>query len=264
MPTAAAKRPVPLEAPQKLSEGQIPKDIAVVTGASGGIGKAVAKMIHAKGEGALRLALHYSSNEEAAERVQDEIPESFLIKADLSTAEGREHLLRGVLAQGTPYILVNNAGTDKPHEPALKIEEKSFDAIMDINLKAPLFLMRDFGREMVRAEGGIIVNISSILARQALEGSAVYRASKAAIEALTRQFAAELGPRGVRVNAVAPGFIETPMTEGLPAELKAKIKSLIALDHFGASEAVAEAVCHLIENNYVNGSVIYVDGGMAL
>ena len=240
------------------------KDIAVVTGASGGIGKAVAKMIHERGEGEIRLALHYNGNEEAAKAVQAEIPDSFLVKADLSATAGRAQLLREVLKQGAPYILVNNAGVDKPHEPALLLEEQSFDAIINVNLKAPLFLMRDFAREMARAEGGVIVNISSVLARQALVGSGIYRASKAALEALTKQFAAELGPRGIRVNAVAPGFIETPMTQGLPDKIKDGIKAQIALDRFGSPESVAEAVCHFIENNYANGAVLHIDGGMAL
>lgn len=240
------------------------KEIAVVTGASGGIGRAVAKMIHEKGEGSVRLALHYNGNEAAAEKVKAEIPDSFLIKADLSTAAGRAHLLSEVLKQGTPYILVNNAGVDKPHEPALNIEESSFDSLININLKGPLFLMRDFSREMARAEGGIIINISSVLARKGLIGSAIYRATKAALEELTRQFAFELGPRGIRVNAVAPGFIQTPMTDGLADEIKEKILSEIAMERFGSPEAVAETVCHLIENSYIQGTVVAVDGGMSL
>jgi 3-oxoacyl-[acyl-carrier protein] reductase len=173
-------------------------------------------------------------------------------------------LMAAVLKQGTPYILVNNAGVDRPHEPVLLLEEKSFDAIVNVNLKAPLFLMRDFAREMTRAEGGIIVNISSVLARQALVGSAVYRATKAGLEALTKQFASELGPRGIRVNAVAPGFIETPMTDGLADKIKEDIRGQIALERFGSPEAVALAVCSLIENDYANGAVLAVDGGMTL
>jgi 3-oxoacyl-[acyl-carrier protein] reductase len=240
------------------------KDIAVVTGASGGIGRAVAKMIHEKGEGAIRLVLHYNGNQAAAEKVAAEIPDSVLVKADLATPEGRAGLLTQCLKAGHPYILVNNAGVDRPHEPALMINEESYDKILNVNLRSPLFLMRDFAREMVRGEGGVIVNISSVLARKALTGSAVYRASKAALEELTRQFAFELAPRGVRVCAVAPGFIETPMTDSIADEIKAVIKGQIALERFGSPEAVAETVCHVIDNSYLNGAVIPVDGGMAL
>ena len=239
-------------------------DIAIVTGASGGIGKAVAKAIHEKSEGGLRLCLHYHGNQKAAEAVAAEIPESFIVKADLSTTPGRKVLLDAALAQGTPFVLVNNAGVDKPHEPALMIQESSFDQLLNVNLRGPLFLMRDFGAEMARNGAGCIVNVSSVLASKALVGSALYRASKAALEALTKQFASELGPRGVRVNAVAPGFIETPMTEGMTPEMKAKIVSQTSLGTLGAPEAVAQAVCALIENDYINGAVLPVDGGMIL
>lgn len=239
-------------------------DIAVVTGASGGIGRAIAKAIHEKSQGELRLALHYNGNKRAAEELAAQIPNSFAVKADISTSEGRKSLLNAVLKEGNPYVLVNNAGVDKPHEPALMISEAAFDSIIDINLKSAAFLMKDFGKEMMGSGSGVIINISSVLARKALVGSALYRASKAALEALTFQFAAELGPRGVRVNAVAPGFIETAMTKDIPEETRNKILSQIALGSFAQPEAVASAVCQIIENDYLNGTIIAVDGGMTL
>jgi 3-oxoacyl-[acyl-carrier protein] reductase len=240
------------------------KDIAVVTGASGGIGRAVAKMIHEKGDGALRLCLHYNGNQAAAEALRKEIPESFIVKADISTSAGRQTLLATVLKEGNPYVLVNNAGVDKPHEPALLMQESSFDTLINVNLRSAAFLMKDFGKEMMGAGSGCIVNVSSVLARKSLVGSALYRASKAALEELTRQFAFELGPRGVRVNAVAPGFIETAMTADIDDAMKDKIRSQIALGSFGQAEAVASAVCQLIENDYINGAIVPVDGGMIL
>lgn len=238
--------------------------IAIVTGGSGGIGAAVAKMIHAKSDGQLKVCIHYNGNMEAAKAVSAEIPGSFIVKADLSTTEGRKALLDAVLAQGTPYCLINNAGIDKPHEPALMVDETSFDKIINTNLKAPLFLMRDFAKEMARNDGGVIVNVSSVLARKAVVGSAIYRASKAALEALTQQFASELGPKGVRVVAVAPGFIETAMTAGIPEDQRAAIAKDVALGSFGSPDAVAETVWHAVENQYLNGAVIAVDGGMGL
>jgi 3-oxoacyl-[acyl-carrier protein] reductase len=239
-------------------------DIAVVTGGSGGIGAAIAKMIHGKSEGQLTLCIHYNGNEAAANSVSSEIPGSFVVKADLSTSTGRKVLLEAVLAKGSPFCLINNAGIDKPHEPALMVDEGSFDKIIDTNLRAPLFLMRDFAKEMARNETGVIVNISSVLARKAVIGSAIYRASKAALEALTLQFASELGPKGLRVVAVAPGFIETSMTAGIPEDQRDGIKKDVALGSFGAPDAVAETVWHAIENQYLNGAVIAVDGGMQL
>ncbi len=239
-------------------------DIAVVTGASGGIGAAIAKLIALKAEGQLQVCIHYNGNKAAADALVNEIPNSFAVQANLSTAEGRKALLDAVLSKGTPYCLVNNAGIDKPHEPALMITEEAFDKLVATNLKAPLFLMRDFAKEMVRNESGVIVNISSILAQKAVVGSAVYGATKSALEALTRQFASELGPKGVRVVAIAPGFIETAMTAGIPEEQRAGIAKDVALGQFGAPEAIAETVWHAIENQYLTGAVIAVDGGMAL
>ena len=239
-------------------------DIAVVTGASGGIGAQIAKTIHAKSEGQLKVCIHYNGNAAAAKKVSSEIPGSFIVQADLSTEGGRKALMDAVLAQGAPYVLVNNAGIDKPHEPALMVSEASYDKIMDTNLRAPLFLMRDFAKEMARNEAGVIVNISSVLAKKAVVGSAVYRASKAALEALTLQFAYELGPKGLRVVAVAPGFIETAMTSAIPEEQRAGIKKDVALGTFGSPEAVAETVWHAIENQYMTGCVLPVDGGMSL
>jgi 3-oxoacyl-[acyl-carrier protein] reductase len=240
------------------------RDIAVVTGASGGIGSAVARLIHEKSEGELRLALHCHGNRVAADALSSGIPDSFVVQADLATEAGRATLLAAVLERGTPYVLVNVAGTDRPHEPALAIQESSFDTLFSVNLKGPVFLMRDFGREMAAAGSGVIVNVSSVLARKALVGSALYRATKAALEELTRQFAFELGPRGVRVNAVAPGFIETAMTEGIADGMRERILGEVALGAFGSPEAVAQAVGHLIENDFANGTVLFVDGGMAL
>lgn len=239
-------------------------DIAIVTGASGGIGAAIAKAIAKKSEGQLAVCLHYNGNRQAAEALVNEIPDSFAVQADISTAEGRKALLDAVLSKGTPFCLINNAGIDKPHEPALMISDEGFDKIIATNLKAPLMLMRDFAKEMARNESGVIVNISTVLARKAVVGSAVYRASKAALEALTLQFASELGPKGIRVVAVAPGFIETNMTASIPEEQRSGIQKDVALGSFGAPEAIAETVWHAIENQYLTGAVIAVDGGMAL
>jgi 3-oxoacyl-[acyl-carrier protein] reductase len=240
------------------------QDVAVITGASGGIGRAIAKVLSEKSSGELRIGIHYKGNEEAAKALRSETPNSFLIQADLSTSGGRNALLEACLKEGNPYILVNNAGIDKPHEPALNIQEDSLDFIFGVNFKTPALLMRDFAKEMIKSGSGVIINVSSILAKKALTGSAVYRASKAALEALTKQLAFEWGPKGVRVNAVSPGFIETAMTETIGQETRNQIRQEIALGQFGTAEAVALAVAHLIENDYLNGAVLSVDGGMSL
>lgn len=240
------------------------QDVALITGASGGIGQAIAQMLHKRSDGHLKIGLHYNSNLKAVQKLQSEIPYSFLVQADLSDTNASEILLNETKKHGTPYILINNAGVSVPHEPALEIQMSSFEMMMNVNFKTSLFLMKIFAKEMIRAGSGIIVNISSILAHHGLIGSAVYRATKAALEATTKQFALELGNRGVRVNAVAPGFIETPMTAAIPIDRRETLLSKISSGKFGHPAAVAEAVGYLIENDYINGAVLRVDGGLTL
>ncbi|MDD5629258.1 MAG: SDR family NAD(P)-dependent oxidoreductase [Elusimicrobia bacterium] len=238
--------------------------IAAVTGATGGIGRAVAALIAQRASGRLRLALHCRERRGAAEELARSLPGSFVVAADLAAAEGRQALLDAVLAQGEPAVLINAAGIDKPYEPGLLIREDSFDRIMAVNLKAPLFLMKLFGKAMMGRGGGAIVNVSSTLSGHALTGGAAYRASKAALEALTRQFAFELGRGGVRVNAVAPGFVETPMTADVPDAVREQLRGGAALARFATPEAVAQAVWQLVENESITGAVLRVDAGTDL
>ena len=233
-------------------------EIAVVTGAGGGIGSAVALMIHEKSEGGLKLAL--CDQRQGISELSGRIG---VLQWSRTSRPGRTQGLDAVWPRARPRSW-STTRTRPAHEPCLAILESSYDTLLNLNLKAPAFLMRAFCKEMMAAGGGAVVNISSVLAKHALTGSALYRVSKAGLEALTKQFAAEFGPRGVRVNAVAPGFIMTPMTAGIPDETKEKIRSMIALGEFGTPEAVAEAVWHLVENQYINGVVLPVDGGMVL
>jgi 3-oxoacyl-[acyl-carrier protein] reductase len=246
---------------QLKEKGTVANDIAFITGASGGIGHAIARMLAVSGEGRIRIGLHYNSNPELVRSLQKEIPNSFLVGADLERGDACEKIMAAVKAEGNPYILINNAGISEPHEPVLHIQKSSFDRMMAVNFTTHLFLMQAFAQEMIRAESGIIINISSILANYGVMGSASYRVTKAALEAATKQFAMELAPRGVRVNAVAPGFIKTAMTDSLPEDLKEKILAKIG-GKLGRPEDVASAVKQLIENDYINGAVIRLDGGL--
>jgi 3-oxoacyl-[acyl-carrier protein] reductase len=240
------------------------QDVALITGASGGIGQAIAHMLHKKSNGQLKIGLHYNTNLAAVQKLQNQIPHSFLVQADLSNCQACDTVLNETKKYGTPYILINNAGISVPHEPALEIQKSSFEMMMNINFRTPLFLMQSFAKEMIRAGSGIIINISSVLARHGLVGSAVYRATKAALEETTKQFAYELGNRGIRVNAVAPGFIETAMTASIPFERREPLLAKISSGKFGSPESVADAVGYLIENDYINGAVLQVDGGLTL
>lgn len=239
------------------------RPIVVITGASGGIGKAIARCLHDRAGEDIRLALHANRQIEAVQSLAAEMAGALLIQADLGHESGRNQLVEAIAAAGDVCGLINAAGTDLPHEPAIDITENAIQSIMNVNFTAPVCLMRDFGKLMARGDGGAIVNISSVLAHMTLPGSAIYRASKAALEAATLQFAREFGPRGVRVNAVRPGFIETAMTAGISDEMRSQMQSRIPLDEFGTTEQVAQAVWSLIDNDYINGSILTVDGGLS-
>ncbi|MBI5240882.1 MAG: SDR family oxidoreductase [Elusimicrobia bacterium] len=224
----------------------------------------MAQCLHERSRGRLRLALHCRAGVKEAAELSREIPGSFVVQTDLVSAEGRQTLFDKVRKEGDVSVLVNSAGIDKPYEPCLLLREESFDRMLAVDLKAPVFLMKLFGKAMAGSGGGCIVNVSSALARQALTGCCAYRAAKAALEACTLQFASELGRSGVRVNAVAPGFVETPMTADVPETVRAQIRSGTALGRFAAPGDVAEAVWALVANDSITGAVVPVDGGMAL
>lgn len=238
------------------------RPIVVVTGASGGIGNAIAQTIHKHYGAEIRLALHGWHAAERLQTIANDMPGAFVVKADLSQPGGPSTLVEAVLANGDICGLVNAAGIDAPHEPALNITEAALDLILTVNFKSPVQLMRDFGRAMAKGDGGVIVNVSTILTEFSLVGSAAYRASKAALESATLQFARELGPRGVRVNAVKPGFIATQMTATLTDELKQTLADRIPDGNFGEPEHIGQAVLSLMENEYINGAILTVDGGL--
>lgn len=239
-------------------------DLAVITGASGAIGSAVARRVHAETNGELAPVLCCLQHRGAAESLAAELPGAKVVQADLTTAAGRRTLLDEVISHGTPYLLVNCAGVSGPHETALDISEAAASRILRLNLETPLLLMSPLAREMTRGGGGVIVNVTSVLASRPLAGSAVYGAAKAGLEALTRQFALELGPRGIRVNAVSPGYIESPMTAAMTQSARASELARIPLGTFGDASHVAAAVWHLVDNPYATGVVLTLDGGLSL
>ena len=238
------------------------KPIVVVTGASGGIGSAIAKVIYDRAGDEVRLVLHANSNGAALAGLATELGQAEVIQANLASDQDRQRFVVEVLAAGEVCGLINAAGIDKPRETALDISDEAIDLIMGVNFKAALCLMRDLGRAMARGDGGVIINVSSVLAHMSLTGSAVYRASKAALEAATKQFARELGPRGVRVNAIQPGFVATNMTADLSDSLKEKVAGQMTASEFGQPEEMAEATWALLDNDYINGAILTVDGGL--
>lgn len=240
---------------------------AVVTGASRGIGRAIALRL-AK-EGAV-VAINYNGSKDKAEEVRREIQQNGgraeIYQCNVSDFGACEQFLKKVTEEfGGIHILVNNAGIIKDGL-LMKMEEADFDAVLDTNLKGTFNCTRFVARQMIKQRGGRIINLSSVSGVMGNAGQANYSASKAGVIGLTKATARELASRGVTVNAIAPGFIHTEMTVGLPEKVKEGVSAQIPMGHFGDPEDIAEAVAFLASDSarYVTGQVLCVDGGMAM
>lgn len=241
--------------------------VAVVTGASRGIGSAVAKKLAS--EGAL-VVINYNGSEARAEAVRQEIIQAGgkaeIRQCNVSDYEACENMFREIIETfGRVDILVNNAGITKDGL-LMKMSEEDYDAVLDTNLKGTFNCIRFVARQMIRQKGGRIVNMSSVSGVLGNAGQANYSASKAGVIGLTKSAARELASRGITVNAVAPGFIHTEMTDVLSEKVKEGAVAQIPLGRFGETEDIAEAVAFLTSEKagYITGQVIHVDGGMAM
>lgn len=241
--------------------------VAVVTGASRGIGKAIACKLAE--QGAL-VVINFNGSKERAEKVLSEIEakggKAVLAQCNVADYEACEVFIQNVIKeQGSLDILVNNAGITKDGLLA-RMSEADFDAVLDTNLKGTFHTMRFATRQMLKQRSGRIINLASVVGVAGNAGQANYAASKAGIIGLTKSAAKEMASRGVTVNAVAPGFIETDMTAVLPEKVKEASVGMIPLGHFGKPEDVAAAVAFLAseEAGYITGQVLHVDGGMVM
>ena len=240
---------------------------ALVTGASRGIGKAIALKLASLGA---NLVLNYRSSEQEALEVEKQVKDmgvdAISIKGDISKLEDVETLVSTAKEKfGAIDIMVNNAGITKD-TLILRMKEEDFDTVIDVNLKGVFNCLKTITPVMVRQKYGKIINLSSVVGISGNAGQVNYSASKAGVIGMTKSLAKEVGSRGINVNAVAPGFIETDMTDVLGDKYKDEIKNNIPLKKLGKPEDVANVVAFLASENsdYITGQVIHVDGGMLM
>ena len=240
---------------------------AIVTGASRGIGREIALGLGKEG---VNVAVNYSGSKEKAEEVVAEIIQSggkaFAVQADVSDADSVKKMVDQTIETfGTVDMLVNNAGITKDNL-LMRMKEDEWDDVIRINLKGVFLCTKAVTRQMMRQRAGKIVNMASIVGVAGNPGQANYVAAKAGVIGLTKTTAKELATRHINVNAVAPGFIATDMTDVLNEDVKAQMLATIPLGKLGSPEQVAKAVLFLLSEDadYITGQTIHVDGGMVM
>jgi 3-oxoacyl-[acyl-carrier protein] reductase len=236
---------------------------ALITGASGGIGGAIARALHGAGA---QVGLSGTREGPLAALAEELGSGAHVLSCDLSDREALEALpKRAVEAMGSVDILVNNAGITRD-QLFMRMSDEDWQSVMDVNLTAVMRLTRGVVRGMMKARWGRIVNITSVVGSTGNPGQANYVAAKAGLTGMTKSLAAELASRGVTANAVAPGFIETAMTDKLTEEQRARILAQIPAGRMGTGADVAAAVLYLAseEAGYVSGATLHVNGAMAM
>lgn len=241
--------------------------VALVTGASRGIGRAIALSL---AEAGADVVINYSGNEAKANEVVAEIEKmgrrALAIRANVAEFAQVEQMVEQVLSHyGKLDILVNNAGITRDNL-IMRMKEEDWDLVIDTNLKGVFNCIKAVTRPMMKQRSGRIINISSVVGVMGNAGQANYVAAKAGVIGLTKSMAKELASRGITVNAVAPGFIETDMTDVLGENVREELMKLIPLSRLGKPEDVAHLVRFLASSgaDYITGQVIHVDGGMAM
>ncbi len=237
------------------------RPVALVTGGGTGIGSACCRALAAEG---FRVGVHYRSSEEKALKLVAELPDGFAIAADLSNSEEVDALIKQLKLDtgGQVDVLVNNAGYNV-NAPMLTMKLDDYDAVANLARGTWYLTKMIVRRFMFRKGTGRIVNISSVVGHTGNPGQIPYTMAKAGLDAFTKSLAQELAGKEILVNSIAPGFIDTEMTDELPDEVKTAILSRIPQGRMGTPEEVADVVAFLAtRGGYVNGSVIHVNGGI--
>jgi len=240
--------------------------VAIITGGAQGIGKSIATQLAQAGANVVIADVMEEVAKSTAQEISQKGNEAISIRVDVSSLSSVEEMVKKTLDKfGRIDILVNNAGITRD-SLVMRMKEEDWDLVLDINLKGAFNCIKTVSSIMMKQKSGKIVNIASIVGIIGNAGQANYSASKAGLIALTKTCARELASRRINVNAVAPGFIQTSMTERLPAQVKEKLSSQIPFGEIGKPEDVASAVLFLVSEkaSYITGEVIKVDGGMAM
>ena len=238
--------------------------VALVTGAAQGIGKAISLLLAKHGADIVVSDINLEKATETAKEIETMGRKAIAVRVDVSKAGDVEQMVDTILKEfGRIDILVNNAGITRD-KLILRMSEEDWDAVLDVNLKGTFHCTRAVVRHMAKQRYGKIVSIASVTGEMGNPGQGNYAASKAGVIGLTKTIAREFAQRGINVNAVAPGYVQTPMTDVLPEKVKEELKRLIPMDRLGQPEDVAEAVFFLVSerSSYITGQVLNVNGGI--
>ncbi len=238
--------------------------VAIVTGGGKGIGKAIALLFAQNGADIIVADIHLEKAQETAKEIQTIGQRAMAIKVDVANLNDVEQMVQSILERfGQIDILINNAGIARD-KLILRMTEEDWDTVLNINLKGTFICTKVAIKSMSKRRYGKIVNIASVVGLMGNVGQANYAASKAGVIGFTKTIAREFAQRGINVNAIAPGYVETPMTDAIPEKVKEEMKRRIPMERLGRPEDVAEGALFLVSeaSSYITGQVLNVNGGI--